>query len=44
MRTYPLKDRAGAAIPNGYLVCFEEAANGDYQDYVFTLYNVKPAP
>lgn len=44
VRTYPLKDRAGAAIPNGYLVCFEEAANGDYQDYVFTLYNVKPAP
>ncbi len=42
VRTYPLKDRAGAAIPNGYLVCFEEAANGDYQDYVFTLRNVTP--
>jgi hypothetical protein len=42
VRSYPLKDRAGAAIPNAYLVCFEEAANGDYQDYVFTLRNVKP--
>ena len=30
------------AFANAYLVCFEEAANGDYQDYVFTLRNVKP--
>lgn len=44
VRTYPLKDRAGTAVPSSYLVCFEEAANGDYQDYVFTLHNVKPAP
>jgi hypothetical protein len=42
VRTYPLKDRAGAAVPSAYLVCFEEAANGDYQDYVFTLKNVVP--
>jgi hypothetical protein len=42
VRTYPLKDRAGKAIANAYLVCFEEAANGDYQDYVFTLSNVTP--
>jgi hypothetical protein len=42
VRTYPLKDREGAAIANAYLVCFEEAANGDYQDYVFTLSNVVP--
>ncbi|HEX2876428.1 MAG TPA: hypothetical protein VHP33_34480, partial [Polyangiaceae bacterium] len=41
-RTYPLKDRAGTPIANAYLVCFEEAANGDYQDYVFTLSNVTP--
>jgi hypothetical protein len=41
-RTYPLKDRGGAAVANAYLVCFEEAANGDYQDYVFTLSNVVP--
>ncbi len=42
VRTYPLKDRQGASIANAYLVCFEEAANGDYQDYVFTLTNVVP--
>jgi hypothetical protein len=42
VRTYPLRDRAGAAIADAYLVCFEEAANGDYQDYVFTLRNVVP--
>jgi hypothetical protein len=42
VRTYPLKDRAGKAVPNSYLLCFEEAANGDYQDYVFTLSNVVP--
>jgi len=42
VRSYPLKDRAGKLVPNAYLVCFEEAANGDYQDYVFTLKNVVP--
>lgn len=42
VRTYPLRDRAGVAIANAFLVCFEEAANGDYQDYVFTLSNVEP--
>jgi hypothetical protein len=43
VRTFPLKDRAGKLIPSSYLLCFEEAANGDYQDYVFTLSNVVPA-
>jgi hypothetical protein len=42
VRTYPLRDRHGVAIANAFLVCFEEAANGDYQDYVFTLSNVVP--
>jgi hypothetical protein len=41
-RTYPLRDRAGTAVADAFLVCFEEAANGDYQDYVFTLKNVVP--
>jgi hypothetical protein len=41
-RTYPLRNRAGVAVKDAYLVCFEEAANGDYQDYVFTLSNVVP--
>jgi hypothetical protein len=42
VRTYPLKNRAGMPIPNSYLLCMEEAANGDYQDYVFQLSNVVP--
>ena len=44
MRTYPLKNRAGQLVPNSYLVGFEEAANGDYQDFVFVLENVVPVP
>ena len=43
VRTYPVKNRAGTSIPNAYLVCMEPASNGDYQDYVFLLTNVKPA-
>ncbi|WP_138475803.1 malectin domain-containing carbohydrate-binding protein [Dyadobacter bucti] len=39
-RVYPMKDRQGVLIPNSYLVCFEDASNGDYQDYVFVLENV----
>ncbi len=44
VRSYPLKDRAGHPVVNSYLVCFEEAANGDYNDYVFVLGNAMPAP
>lgn len=43
VRTYPLKDRTGKPVPNSYLICFEEARNGDYQDFVFVVCNVKPA-
>ncbi|MBB5234091.1 NPCBM/NEW2 domain-containing protein [Deinococcus budaensis] len=42
-RVYPLKDRAGRVLANQYLVGFEPAVNGDYQDYVFVVGNVKPA-
>ena len=42
VRTYPLKNRQGMPMPNAYLVCMEEAANGDYQDYVFQISNVVP--
>lgn len=42
-RIYPLKDRNGNAVVNSYLLAFEPAANGDYQDYVFVISNVKPA-
>ena len=40
-RVWPLRDRAGAAVPNSYLLGCEEAANGDYQDYVFVISNVR---
>ena len=43
VRTYPVKNRNGAAVANTYLVCMEPASNGDYQDYVFLVTNVKPA-
>jgi hypothetical protein len=44
MRIYPLIDKGGVAVPNSYLVCMEEAANGDYNDYVFIVRNIKPVP
>lgn len=44
VKVYPLKDSAGMVVENSYLLGCEEAANGDYQDYVFVLSNVTPAP
>jgi hypothetical protein len=41
-RIYPLKNANGIQIPNTYLLCFEEAKNGDYNDYVFIVKNIKP--
>jgi hypothetical protein len=43
-KSYPLKDASGATVAQKYLVAVEEAGNGDYQDYVFVLSNVSPAP
>ncbi len=43
VRTYPLKDRQGNPVPNQYLICFEDANNGDYQDYVYVLSGVEPS-
>jgi hypothetical protein len=31
-------------VPGSFLIGGEEAKNGDYQDYVFVLTNVKPSP
>jgi fibronectin type 3 domain-containing protein len=42
VRTYPVKNRAGVLVPNTYLVTFEDAQNGDYQDYVFLVTGVTP--
>ncbi|MBC8100922.1 MAG: choice-of-anchor D domain-containing protein, partial [Armatimonadetes bacterium] len=41
-RIYPLKNRAGVSLPNTYLVAYEDASNGDYQDYMFVVSNVMP--
>jgi hypothetical protein len=43
-KVYPLKNSAGTLVANTYLLAVEEAANGDYQDYVFVLGNAKVAP
>ncbi|MCU1517081.1 MAG: hypothetical protein JWQ75_1802, partial [Pseudarthrobacter sp.] len=42
-RIYPAKNRAGVAMANSYFVAFEDADNGDYQDYVFLVQGVRPA-
>lgn len=39
-RMYPVKKFQGRDIENAYLIGFEEAKNGDYQDAVFLLKNV----
>jgi hypothetical protein len=44
MRVFPLRSRGGAAVPDALLVLVDEDGDGDFQDYVFTLVNVKPAP
>jgi len=43
VRIYELKDRSGNPVSNTYLMGFEEASNGDYQDYVFIISNIVPA-
>jgi hypothetical protein len=43
-RVWPLKDRAGNPVANSYLIALEEATNDDFQDMIFTISNVKPAP
>jgi len=42
VKIWTLRDSGNNVIPNSYLVGGEEAANGDYQDYVFVLSNVTP--
>ena len=45
VRAYPLKTSAGTTVPNSYVVAFEENTSGaDYQDLVFIVRNVQPAP
>jgi hypothetical protein len=44
VRAWALRNGQGQLVPGFYLLGGEEANNGDYQDYVFVLGNVKPAP
>jgi hypothetical protein len=44
VRAFALRDAQGAVVPDSFLIGGEEAKNGDYQDYVFVLTNVKPSP
>jgi hypothetical protein len=39
---FPLRDIAGAVVPNAYIVGVEEAANNDFQDLVYIIRNVAP--
>ncbi|WP_354500164.1 malectin domain-containing carbohydrate-binding protein [Mycetocola sp. 2940] len=41
-RVYPAKNRSGVLVPNSYIVAFEDASNGDYQDYLFLVKGLKP--
>jgi hypothetical protein len=43
-RVYPLAGRAGGRIANAYVIAFDEDGDGDYQDCVFVIWNVVPAP
>ncbi|WP_367873077.1 family 16 glycoside hydrolase [Luteolibacter sp. Populi] len=43
-RVFPVSDFQGRVLENAWLVGFEEAANGDYQDGLFLIENVRPAP
>lgn len=42
VRIYPVRAKEGSLINDTFLVCMEEAANGDYNDYVFLVRNIKP--
>ncbi|WP_159449261.1 PA14 domain-containing protein [Demequina sp. NBRC 110051] len=41
-RIYPAENRNGVRIANTYILAFEDADNGDYQDYVFLVSGIKP--
>jgi hypothetical protein len=43
-RVYPLRSRGRTLVQDAYIVAFDEDGDGDFQDHVFMLWNVKPAP
>jgi hypothetical protein len=42
-KAYPLRSGGRTPVQDAYVVAFDDDGNGDYQDYVFMLWNVKPA-
>jgi hypothetical protein len=42
-RVYPLRSRGRNLVQDAYVVAFDEDGDGDFQDHVFILWNVKPA-
>jgi hypothetical protein len=44
VRVFPLRIRSGQIVAGSFLLVCEEASNSDYQDYVFAISNVAPAP
>jgi hypothetical protein len=43
VRVYPMRTRGGDRVPDAFLLAFDEGTDGDFQDVVFVLWNVKPA-
>jgi hypothetical protein len=44
VRFYPMKNTDGSLVPNTYVMAVEEALNHDFQDGVFIVSNITPAP
>ena len=43
VRVYPLRSRGRALVPDAFVVAYDQDGDGDFQDHVFMLWNVKPA-
>jgi hypothetical protein len=44
VRFYPMKNPDGSIVANAYVMAVEEAFNHDFQDGVFIVRNIEPAP
>jgi hypothetical protein len=43
VRVYPLRSRGRFVVPDAFVAAFDEDGDGDFQDHVFMLWNVKLA-
>lgn len=43
-RVYPLRSRGRTLVQDAFVVAFDEDGDNDFQDHVFMLWNVTPAP